>query len=123
MILSHKKLFLYEQFKGIDEEHPTCVRYLEKSQWQIKYQQAQQQVSELQTKLESQGARFEQEKIASDEKLRLLEVAEERLKEQFENVANKIYRVNRVIISRENGTNARVFTLYSTQNKANTGCP
>jgi DNA recombination protein RmuC len=77
----------------------------EKSQWQIKYQQAQQQVSELQTKLESQGARFEQEKIASDEKLRLLEVAEERLKEQFENVANKIFEQKQTTFSQTSKAN------------------
>ncbi|MCF2946599.1 DNA recombination protein RmuC [Paraglaciecola aquimarina] len=63
----------------------------EKQQWQQEYQQANKQASDLRTQLESQAARFEQEQIASNEKLQLLEAAEKRLKEQFENVANKIF--------------------------------
>lgn len=63
----------------------------EKNEWQHKYQQTNQQVANLTTQLESQAARFEQEQIASKEKLELLEAAEKRLKEQFENVANKIF--------------------------------
>ncbi|MGO4894092.1 DNA recombination protein RmuC [Flavobacterium sp. W21_SRS_FM6] len=63
----------------------------EKQQWQHQYQQANQLAAELRTQLESQAARFEQEQIASQEKLQLLESAEQRLQSQFENLANKIF--------------------------------
>lgn len=63
----------------------------EKQQWQHQYQQANQLAAELKTQLESQAARFEQEQIASQEKLELLESAEQRLQNQFENLANKIF--------------------------------
>lgn len=63
----------------------------EKQQWQQQYQQANSLASDLRTQLESQAARFEQEQIASNEKLQLLEAAEKRLQEQFENLANKIF--------------------------------
>ncbi|MFT4811000.1 MAG: DNA recombination protein RmuC [Paraglaciecola sp.] len=64
---------------------------IEKNYWQQQYQQSSKIASELHTQLESQAARFEQEKIASKDKLQLLEVAEKRLQEQFENIANKIF--------------------------------
>lgn len=63
----------------------------EKQQWQQHYQQANKEAAELRTVLESQAARFEQEKIASEEKLQLLESAEQRLQSQFENLANRIF--------------------------------
>ncbi|KXI27627.1 DNA recombination protein RmuC [Paraglaciecola hydrolytica] len=63
----------------------------QKNQWQQQYQQTNQQAAELRTQLESQSARFEQEQIASKEKLVLLESAEQRLQQQFENLANKIF--------------------------------
>jgi DNA recombination protein RmuC len=63
----------------------------EKQQWQHQYQQANQLAAELRTQLESQAARFEQEQIASQDKLHILESAEQRLQSQFENLANKIF--------------------------------
>lgn len=63
----------------------------EKQQWQQQYQQANQLANDLRTQLESQAARQEQELLASREKLLLLESAEKRLQEQFENLANKIF--------------------------------
>ena len=63
----------------------------EKNYWQQQHQQSNKLASELRTQLESQTARFEQEKIASQDKLFLLEAAEKRLQEQFENLANKIF--------------------------------
>ncbi|PKG99159.1 DNA recombination protein RmuC [Paraglaciecola sp. MB-3u-78] len=63
----------------------------EKNYWQQQHQQSNRQASELRTQLESQAARFEQEQIASQDKLQLLEAAEKRLQEQFENIANKIF--------------------------------
>ena len=64
---------------------------IEKNYWQQQYQQSNKMASELRTQLESQTARFEQEQIASQDKLQLLEEAEKRLQEQFENIANKIF--------------------------------
>lgn len=64
---------------------------IEKNYWQQQYQQSNKMASELRTQLESQAARFEQEQIASQDKLQLLEEAEKRLQEQFENIANKIF--------------------------------
>lgn len=63
----------------------------EKQHWQQQYQHALEQVADLRTKLGSETARFEQEQIASQDKLVLLESAEKRLQEQFENLANKIF--------------------------------
>jgi DNA recombination protein RmuC len=63
----------------------------EKQHWLQQYQQSKEVSHELRTQLESQSARFEQEQIASQDKLQLLESAEKRLQEQFENLANKIF--------------------------------
>ena len=64
---------------------------IEKNYWQQQHQQSNRQASELRTQLESQAARCEQEQIASQDKLQLLEAAEKRLQEQFENLANRIF--------------------------------
>ena len=64
---------------------------IEKNYWQQQYQQSSKIASELRTLTESQAARFEQKQIASKDKLQLLETAEKRLQEQFENIANKIF--------------------------------
>jgi DNA recombination protein RmuC len=60
-------------------------------QWRQQYQQSQQLVADLRTQLGSQAARFEQEQVASQDKLALLESAEIRLQQQFENLANRIF--------------------------------
>ncbi|GGO72593.1 DNA recombination protein RmuC [Bowmanella pacifica] len=60
-------------------------------EWQDKWQHANDQLSSLRTQLEAQSARFEQEQKAMAEKLAMLQEAETRLKEQFENLANKIF--------------------------------
>ncbi|WP_246840520.1 DNA recombination protein RmuC [Lacimicrobium sp. SS2-24] len=61
-------------------------------QWQDKWQSASDELGELRTALESQKARFEQEQKAAEEKLALLKDAEQNLKQQFENLANKIFQ-------------------------------
>jgi DNA recombination protein RmuC len=71
-----------EQIKQLEQE---------KQHWLQQYQQTQLAASDLRTQLESQAARFEQAQQASQEKLDLLEQAEKRLQEQFENLANKIF--------------------------------
>ncbi|WP_166423147.1 DNA recombination protein RmuC [Paraglaciecola sp. 20A4] len=59
--------------------------------WQGHYQQIQQHAGELREELAEKTARFEQEKISNNEKLALLESSEQRLQQQFENLANKIF--------------------------------
>nr|WP_099032967.1 DNA recombination protein RmuC [Lacimicrobium alkaliphilum] len=61
-------------------------------QWQDKWQQASDELGRLRTELESQRARFEQEQKAAEDKLQLLKDAEQSLKQQFENLANKIFQ-------------------------------
>jgi DNA recombination protein RmuC len=63
----------------------------EKQQWQHQHQQVQQQAGDLRTQLEAQSAKHQQEQLASQDKLVLLESAEQRLQQQFENLANKIF--------------------------------
>ncbi|MGS2719963.1 DNA recombination protein RmuC [Paraglaciecola aestuariivivens] len=63
----------------------------EKNYWQTQYQNSNKEAGNLRTQLEAQAARFEQEQIASQDKLQLLEAAEKRLQDQFENLANKIF--------------------------------
>ena len=63
----------------------------EKQQWQKQFQRVQQQAADYRTQLESQGAKHQQEQLASQDKLALLESAEQRLQQQFENLANKIF--------------------------------
>jgi DNA recombination protein RmuC len=60
-------------------------------QWRQQYQHSQQHVADLRTQMGAQAARFEQEQVASQDKLALLESAEIRLQQQFENLANKIF--------------------------------
>lgn len=64
---------------------------LESRRWQQHYQQTLQQVADLRTKLGAQEASFAQAQAASQDKLALLETSEQRLKQQFENLANKIF--------------------------------
>ncbi len=63
----------------------------ELAHWQKQFQQVNEQANRHVTQLESQAASFKQQQIASEEKIALLESAERRLQEQFENLANKIF--------------------------------
>ncbi|MEH6710841.1 MAG: DNA recombination protein RmuC [Paraglaciecola polaris] len=63
----------------------------ESKRWQGHYQQIQQHAADLREELAEKTARFEQEKIAHEDKLALLESSEQRLQQQFENLANKIF--------------------------------
>jgi DNA recombination protein RmuC len=63
----------------------------ESLQWQNKYSQEQQETGHLRTQLEAQSASFKQEQLANKDKMVLLESAENRLQQQFENLANKIF--------------------------------
>jgi len=64
---------------------------MEKHQLQQNLQQSQQQVTELSNQLEAQLARFHQEQQHHQDKIEVFKQAEERLQQQFENLANKIF--------------------------------
>ncbi len=63
----------------------------EKQNLQVQLSQTTDARANLQTQLQTQAARFEQEKLSLEEKIELLKSAESRLQEQFENLANKIF--------------------------------
>ena len=60
-------------------------------QWQGKWQQAEQRASQLRTELEANQARFDGVNQSNEDKIALLQQAEQRLTQQFENLANKIF--------------------------------
>jgi DNA recombination protein RmuC len=90
---AHAQLMQDQQLLGQIQPQLMQIKQLEqeKQHWLQQYQHMQQVASDLRTQLESQAARFEQAQQASQEKLDLLEQAEKRLQEQFENLANKIF--------------------------------
>lgn len=63
----------------------------EKQQLQIRLDVILQEKSDLQARFEAQSARHGQERQTFEEKIVLLESAEKRLQEQFENLANRIF--------------------------------
>lgn len=63
----------------------------ELAHWQSQAAEHQQLNEALKRQLESQTVRFEEVKANHDEKLRLLESSEQRLMQQFENLANRIF--------------------------------
>ncbi len=58
--------------------------------------------AQLETELREQVARYQQEDIANKEKLSLLEKAEERLKQQFEQLANQLFEVKTAKVDQQN---------------------
>ncbi|MGF1698265.1 DNA recombination protein RmuC [Vibrio lamellibrachiae] len=58
--------------------------------------------SQLEAQLREQEARHEQQNIASAEKLQLLEQAEERLKQQFEHLANQLFEAKTAKVDEQN---------------------
>lgn len=60
------------------------------------------QKSQLEGKLREQEARHEQENRANQEKLQLLEQAEERLKQQFEHLANQLFEAKTAKVDQQN---------------------
>ncbi len=60
------------------------------------------QKSQLEGKLREQEARHEQENKANQEKLQLLEQAEERLKQQFEHLANQLFEAKTAKVDQQN---------------------
>ncbi|PMK04261.1 DNA recombination protein RmuC [Vibrio sp. 10N.261.55.A7] len=58
--------------------------------------------AQLEAQLREQEARHEQQNIASAEKLQLLEQAEERLKQQFEHLANQLFEAKTAKVDEQN---------------------
>lgn len=58
--------------------------------------------SQLQGTLREKEARYQQESIASQEKLQLLENAEQRLKQQFEHLANQLFEAKTAKVDEQN---------------------
>lgn len=73
----------------------------ENKEWHHKLQLSNEKVAELQTQLGSQAAAFNQEQKSYQEKIALLESAEKRLQEQFENLANKIFEQKQASFSQK----------------------
>ncbi|WP_277207336.1 DNA recombination protein RmuC [Vibrio misgurnus] len=58
--------------------------------------------AELDSQLREQEARHQQQLVASQEKLQLLERAEERLKQQFEQLANQVFEHKTISVDQQN---------------------
>lgn len=59
--------------------------------WQKQAQFEQRRSADLKAELEAKAAKYQQQNQSSEEKIQLLQAAEKRLQEQFENLANKIF--------------------------------
>ncbi|WJG11015.1 DNA recombination protein RmuC [Aliiglaciecola sp. LCG003] len=91
--LAHQEqLQTQRQLGELEQKKQQVSHYQEQLlSWQNKAQTTQDKANHYFAQLESQAAAFEQERIASQDKLDLLASAELRLQQQFENLANKIF--------------------------------
>ncbi|GAA5648074.1 MULTISPECIES: DNA recombination protein RmuC [Vibrio] len=74
----------------------------ERQQYADQLNQVREQKSQLEARLREQEARHEQAMLASQEKLELLEKAEERLKQQFEHLANQLFESKTAKVDQQN---------------------
>ena len=74
----------------------------ERQQYANEVTQVREAKSQLEAQLREQEARHEQQSIASQEKLQLLEQAEERLKQQFEHLANQLFEAKTAKVDEQN---------------------
>ncbi|MGF1722668.1 DNA recombination protein RmuC [Vibrio kyushuensis] len=74
----------------------------ERQQYANEVTQVREAKSQLEAQLREQEARHEQQNIASAEKLQLLEQAEERLKQQFEHLANQLFEAKTAKVDEQN---------------------
>ncbi|MBE1301329.1 MAG: DNA recombination protein RmuC [Alteromonadaceae bacterium] len=95
-VQSLQKARLEEQVKHLNQEKTELLEIKEK------YAQAEQQISELTSQLQSEHARQEELNKAQTEKIQLLENTEKRLNEQFENLANNIFQAKSETFSQQN---------------------
>jgi DNA recombination protein RmuC len=90
---SYEQQMLTQNHLGQLTQQVAGIAQLEKQnkQWQQANQEWQNRASDLRVALETQTARSEQERLTNDEKLLLLQNTEQRVEQQFENLANKIF--------------------------------
>jgi DNA recombination protein RmuC len=74
----------------------------ERTQLNAELVQLREQHAQLQGELREQEARHQAQMVASQEKLQLLERAEERLKQQFEQLANQLFDVKTAKVDQQN---------------------
>ncbi|OLQ95742.1 recombinase RmuC [Vibrio ponticus] len=74
----------------------------ERQQYADDLTQVREQKSQLESQLREQEARHQQAQLASQEKLQLLEKAEERLKQQFEHLANQLFETKTAKVDQQN---------------------
>tara|TARA_Y100001956_G_C4113782_1_gene183826 strand:- start:92 stop:1642 length:1551 start_codon:yes stop_codon:yes gene_type:complete len=74
----------------------------ERQQYADDLNRVREQKSQLDAQLREQEARHEQENKANQEKLQLLEKAEERLKQQFEHLANQLFETKTAKVDQQN---------------------
>ncbi|MBA5764062.1 DNA recombination protein RmuC [Vibrio sp. 404] len=74
----------------------------ERQQYADDLTHVREQKSQLEAQLREQEARHQQAQIASQEKLQLLEKAEERLKQQFEHLANQLFETKTAKVDQQN---------------------
>ena len=74
----------------------------ERQQYADDLNRIREQKSQLEAQLREQEARHEQENKANHEKLQLLEKAEERLKQQFEHLANQLFEAKTAKVDQQN---------------------
>ncbi|UUM30566.1 DNA recombination protein RmuC [Vibrio japonicus] len=74
----------------------------ERQQYADNLNRVREQKSQLEAQLREQEARHEQENKANKEKLELLEKAEERLKQQFEHLANQLFETKTAKVDQQN---------------------
>ncbi|HAS61644.1 MAG TPA: DNA recombination protein RmuC [Vibrio sp.] len=74
----------------------------ERQQYADDLNHVREQKSQLEAQLREQEARHQQAQIASQEKLQLLEKAEDRLKQQFEHLANQLFETKTAKVDQQN---------------------
>jgi len=74
----------------------------ERQQYADDLNQVREHKSQLEAQLREQEARHEQQNKANQEKLQLLEQAEERLKQQFEHLANQLFEAKTAKVDQQN---------------------
>ncbi|MGF1911263.1 DNA recombination protein RmuC [Vibrio kasasachensis] len=74
----------------------------ERQQYGDELNHVREQKSQLEAQLREQEARHQQAQLASQEKLQLLEKAEDRLKQQFEHLANQLFEEKTAKVDQQN---------------------
>lgn len=74
----------------------------ERQQYADELNRVREQKAQLEVQLHEQEARHQQQQESSQEKLALLERAEERLKQQFEHLANQLFEVKTAKVDQQN---------------------